>query len=198
MPPHCKKIAPELVAEGRRLYEQTRVPVPEIAALLGVSGATLQVRITEWGWRRRRYDTRSIDRVLAQRAPAKPDVPGDTAPVSGQVLPLGRIDIAARVQDVVERELKAVERVLDVLGPSDRGEAECTARTLASLSRTLRELAFINRTEETATSDDHDDDAIPRDIDEFRYELARRIHAFVDAREGRDNAILGDAAPALE
>ena len=53
MPPHCKKIAPELVAEGRRLYEQTRVPVPEIAALLGVSGATLQVRITEWGWRPR-------------------------------------------------------------------------------------------------------------------------------------------------
>lgn len=198
MPAHCKEIAPALIAEGRRLYEQTRVPVPEIAALLGVSCATLQVRITEWQWRRRRYDTRSVDLVLARRAPAKPDVPGDTAPVSGQVLPQDRTGVAARVQDVVERELKAVERVLDVLGPSDRGEAERTARTLASLARTLRELAFINRTEETATSDEPDDDPIPRDIDEFRYELARRIHAFVDARIASDDAVRGDAAPALE
>ena len=54
MPAHRKEIAPALVAEGRRLYEQTMVPVREIAALCGVSPTTLQDRIVAWGWQRRR------------------------------------------------------------------------------------------------------------------------------------------------
>ena len=35
MPPIRIEIAPELAAEGKRLYETTLVPVREIAAILG-------------------------------------------------------------------------------------------------------------------------------------------------------------------
>lgn len=183
MPAHRKEIAPALIAEGRRLYEQTLVPVREIAALCGVSPTTLQDRIVAWGWQRRRYDTRSVDLAIARRGPAKPDAAQGAAPSAlPPALPQDRAAVAARVQAVVERELTAVERVLEVLGPSDRDEAERTARTLASLARTLREVALINQTEEAVAPDDADDDPVPRDIDEFRRQLAQRIRKFIDAR----------------
>lgn len=198
MPAHRKEIAPALVAEGRRLYEQTMVPVREIAALFGVSPTTLQDRIVAWGWQRRRYDTRSVDLLIARRGPAKPGAPQDAAPSAlPPALPQDRAAVAARVQEVVERELTAVERVLDVLGPSDRDEAERTARTLASLARTLREVALINRTEEAAVPDDADDDPIPRDIDEFRRELARRIRNFIEVRRNGAGRLRDERESAL-
>jgi hypothetical protein len=202
MPAHRKEIAPALVAEGRRLYEQTMVPVREIAALCGVSPTTLQDRIVAWGWQRRRYDTRSVDFLIARRAAAKPGAPEGAAPSAlppalPPTLPQDRAAVAARVQEVVERELTAVERVLDVLGPSDRDEAERTARTLASLARTLREVALINRTEEAAVPDDVDDDPIPRDINEFRRELARRIRNFIEARRNGAGRLRDERESAL-
>ena len=106
------------------------------------------------------------------------------APASSPLNPATATVAAAHLHDVIERELTAVERILDVLGPADAGDAECAARTLASLARTLREIALSSRGDEAAPPDDTDDDPIPRDIDEFRRELARRIHAFVDSRTG--------------
>jgi hypothetical protein len=198
MPAHRKEIAPALVAEGRRLYEQTMVPVREIAALFGVSPTTLQDRIVAWGWQRRRYDTRSVDLVIARHAAAKPGAPEGAAPSAlPPALPQERAAVAARVQATVERELTAVGRVLDVLGPSDRDEAERTARTLASLARTLREVALINRTEEAAAPDDIDDDPIPRDIDEFRRELTRRIRKFIEARRNGAGRLRDERESAL-
>lgn len=198
MPAHRKEIAPALVAEGRRLYEQTMVPVREIAALFGVSPTTLQDRIVAWGWQRRRYDTRSVDLVIARHAAAKPGAPEGAAPSAlPPALPQERAAVAARVQATVERELTAVGRVLDVLGPSDRDEAERTARTLASLARTLREVALINRTEEAAAPDDIDDDPVPRDIDEFRRELTRRIRNFIEARRNGAGRLRDERESAL-
>jgi hypothetical protein len=198
MPAHRKEIAPALVAEGRRPYEQTMVPVREIAALFGVSPTTLQDRIVAWGWQRRRYDTRSVDLVIARHAAAKPGAPEGAAPSAlPPALPQERAAVAARVQATVERELTAVGRVLDVLGPSDRDEAERTARTLASLARTLREVALINRTEEAAAPDDIDDDPVPRDIDEFRRELTRRIRKFIEARRNGAGRLRDERESAL-
>jgi hypothetical protein len=100
--------------------------------------------------------------------------------------PPSREAMAGRVHSMVARELDAVERVLDVLAPEGAGDAERAARTLASLARTLRELSLMNNTgdEPEAAAADDDDDDIPRDLDEFRRELARRINAFVDERTG--------------
>lgn len=53
MPVPSKPIAPELLAEAQRLYEDTKVPVPDIAAMLGVATSTLYHQIPKLGWRRR-------------------------------------------------------------------------------------------------------------------------------------------------
>ena len=42
------QIAPELVAEGKRLYETTMTTIADIAALMGISRRTLENRIVEW------------------------------------------------------------------------------------------------------------------------------------------------------
>lgn len=83
--------------------------------------------------------------------------------------------LAQRVQRVVERELEAIDRVLNAIGAADSAEAERSARTLASLARALKEVMRLNAPEETPEADD--DDAVPRDLDEFRRELARRLEA---------------------
>ncbi|MDX2238940.1 MAG: hypothetical protein NW203_15360 [Hyphomonadaceae bacterium] len=91
--------------------------------------------------------------------------------------------LAARLQAMVERELEAVDRVLAVLAPENPEEGERAARTLASLARALRELAALRAADHEAEAETaDDDDPIPRDIDEFRRELARRIEAFVGER----------------
>jgi len=49
------EIAPELVAEGRQLYENTLTPTRDIATKMGLSRNTLDNRIAEWKWQRRQY-----------------------------------------------------------------------------------------------------------------------------------------------
>ena len=112
--------------------------------------------------------------------------------------PAARIELAACIQDSVERGLDAVDRVLDSVGPADEGGAERSARTLAAIARTLHEMAAIAKPESEATPpDETDDDAIPRDIDEFREALALRIEAFVEAEresEGETDSDSGAGA----
>lgn len=183
------EISPAMVAEGRRLYERTQTPLHDVAALMGISRRTLENRIREWNWQRRRIASRPIELFHAVRGAAIAAVTADaaasecddTAPIS----PQRRAALAERIQDVAERELDAVVRVLELLAPSDRAEAEQATRTLASISRILREVAALNQPTEVTPADETDDDAVPRDIDEFREEVARRIRSFIDARRNR-------------
>jgi hypothetical protein len=80
---------------------------------------------------------------------------------------LGRVSIA------IERELTQIERIVGGTRVKSelRTEAERRARTLASLARTLREVMQLRSGEEKK----QDDDAVPRDINEFRRRLARRL-----------------------
>jgi hypothetical protein len=54
MPYPPRPISPALVTEARRLYEDTNVPVRDIAVLVGLSERTLYTRIHKWKWRMRR------------------------------------------------------------------------------------------------------------------------------------------------
>ena len=79
--------------------------------------------------------------------------------------------------------LPAIETIIARLsaGPLHPREMEQTARALGTLTRTLRELnALLAQHPAPAAADD---DPIPEDIDEFRFELARRIRAFIAARQ---------------
>lgn len=98
-----------------------------------------------------------------------------------------------RLERLVEKELDAEEAVRAQLGPLPRNaaDAERTARTLSTLTQTLHAL---QRLRGGTIPDIHDDDDMPRDIDEFRRELARRIEAFVASRTGQGDAGCNSAA----
>jgi hypothetical protein len=91
---------------------------------------------------------------------------GDPPPAPVAVM-LGRVSTA------IERELTQIERIVGGvrIKTAERTEAERRARTLASLARTLREVMQLRAGEEKK----QDDDAVPRDISEFRRQLARRL-----------------------
>ena len=57
---------------------------------------------------------------------------------------------------------------------------EQTARALGTLTRTLRELNALLREQPLRA---REDDPVPEDVDEMRFELARRIRAFIESRE---------------
>jgi hypothetical protein len=197
------EIAPTLVAEGKRLYESTMTTIADIAALMGVSRRTLENRIVEWNWKRRRLPSGAIDIFHAVRgaAAAVATATAETPPPGGAVaepaLAQLRAALALRIQNVVEREMAVIERVVGLLGPADEAEAERTMRTLAGISRTLREITALNQPDEVTPPDETDDDPVPRDIDEFRNELARRINALIDAERNEESGETGEASAAL-
>jgi hypothetical protein len=90
-----------------------------------------------------------------------------------------------RIEKLVERELAAEEAVRSQLGSLARvpADAERCARTLATLTQTLHALTRL-RGGVAPDSGSHDDDDMPKDIDEFRRELARRMREFVRSRTG--------------
>lgn len=195
------QVAPTLVAEGKRLYETTMTTIADIAALMGISRRTLENRIVEWNWKRRRLPSGAIDIFHAVRGAAAAVATAETPPpvgaIAGPALAQQRAALAARIQNVVEREMTVVERVVSMLGPADDAEAERTVRTLAGISRTLREIAALNQPNEVTPPNEADDDPIPRDIDEFRNELARRINALIDAEQDEESGETGEASSAL-
>ena len=93
--------------------------------------------------------------------------------------------LVARVSDAIERELSKIERIIGNptrIAPAQRIETESRARVLASLARTLKEVMRLREQERGAGDDTTkaaDDDAIPRDLDEFRRELSRRLEGLV-------------------
>lgn len=84
----------------------------------------------------------------------------------------------AQVRDIEERLMQDRQQP---------GERESDARLMAVLVKTLRDLCALNDTEtdKAATTDTAgNDDDIPRDMDEFRRALARRMDAFIERRTG--------------
>lgn len=210
-----KEIAPELLAEAKRLYEQTAAPVGDIAEMVGLSRSVFYERVREGKWRSRRAKpTFSMARAISAAVRAEPAiVPSDppnieppkvlsSAPTEDAATDMAqqqRLAIAQRIMTTVEREMDAIERILKTITPADPLEAEHGARTLASLSRTLRDIAALNRPDDETPPDDadDDDDPVPQDIDEFRNELARRIRGIL-ARRRSEGRIAGGTDAALD
>jgi hypothetical protein len=100
-----------------------------------------------------------------------------------------RAALVTRMWRTAERQVEEIEDRLKAAG-LELAERESNARTLAIVAKTLRELAAVDEAEKPRkgkkqpSHDDNDDDPVPRDIDEFRRELARRINALVDSRTG--------------
>jgi len=89
-----------------------------------------------------------------------------------------------RLSGTVERELCRIETIVSGRDAgARRGEAESRARVLASLARTLKEVKRLrDEAAQEESAKDADDDAVPRDLDEFRRVLSQRLDEMVAGR----------------
>ena len=120
-------------------------------------------------------------------APLAPMQAGDATP--GASAEPGRdpdTPSALRLQGAVANVLAAIEAIVAKISTGRTAECDRSARALAALTRTLRELNTLQSQYEEPAADD--DSRV--DIDEFRFALARKIDAFVAAQGGgvRDDA----------
>jgi hypothetical protein len=91
-----------------------------------------------------------------------------------------RTALATRLWRAAEKQVGEIEERL-AAAHLPRSERERDARVMAIVVKTLRELSAFDeqhresRTDVTAADDDFPPDDFPRDIDELRRELAKRI-----------------------
>jgi hypothetical protein len=92
-----------------------------------------------------------------------------------------RAALVARMWRTAERQVEEIEDRLAVAG-LDLAERESNARTLAVVAKTLRELVAVDEAKQPRGkegSKDDDDQAVPRNIEDLRQALARKLEAFV-------------------
>lgn len=180
MPP---LISPDM---ARLLYEQSPIAVRDIAVVIGISERTLYKRAKAGGWRRHfrchkrgpggRYLNPLID--FEREQAAEPAMPEDPA-LPPEEPAARRRRLVSLLWQSVEKQMRGVARRIDrTEALRDPALAERDTRSLAMLARSLEQLIAIDR----AFADEDEPDAIPRDIDELRRELARRVQAIIARR----------------
>lgn len=164
-------VPPEKIAEVRKLYEGTDVPVRDLASICGLGVTTFLRRVELWGWKRRKLRMKDYDEA------AKSEVEPIREIAAGAVATVQNETLIERVRAAVEREIVAIEAVLTrVEGARLRStDAERAARTLATLVKTLREVAALQRDEQPETQIGEGEADEFRDLEEFRSELAERL-----------------------
>ena len=100
--------------------------------------------------------------------------------------------LAARIMVMLEGELARIETTFKQAGASAEGAFDNRIRALLGVTKMLREVELMSKPDEAVPPDAADNDS-PRDIDEFRDALARRIDAFVAARQNADGGPDGGA-----
>jgi hypothetical protein len=88
---------------------------------------------------------------------------------------------------MLEDELARIENAFKDVGACAEAAFDDRIRTLLGVTKALREVELISKSDEVTTPDATDNDAT-RDIDQFREALARRIESFAAAQQ---NAVSG-------
>ncbi|MCF8478471.1 MAG: hypothetical protein K9G60_15700 [Pseudolabrys sp.] len=210
--PSSMQFTDELLADGRRRFEQTSEPLDLIAADFGIHRTTFTAMARNLGWLRHRPAARELSaasRLLAQTerleaealaslATGVPPKPAATPAAAPAPMANATPDSMAASIDWLHREVRgqiaAVEALRAHMGgaPQTAQEAAVISRTLVALTGALHKLQHMARG--PSQSGQPDDEDIPDDLDEFRNELARRIETFLARRP--DAGTDGDAAAA--
>lgn len=163
--------SPTKIDQARRLYDRDE-PIPKIIKLLGMSVSQFRRFRLKQGWALREQIARRHESDLPPPR-AKDRTPQPQA-------------LIARLEDAVEREFARAEQALDRNAPKS---VEASARTLASLVKTLAELKRMRREQGARDNNDaanaRDErpvDEPPLDMAELRAELTRRLERL--AKEG--------------
>jgi hypothetical protein len=171
------------------------IPTPAQVALVRrryVEGATLKSIVAETGVKSVHYFYRCLRGDLddGSGAPLAP-IPLRRAGVRIYGKNGSRRTIVARMWRTAERQVEEIEERLQLAG-LDPGERESNARTLATLARTLRDLAAFDEARKPhkgKPQDKQNDEPVPRNIDDLRRSLARKLEAFV---AGTANPVSGN------
>ncbi|MEJ0076001.1 MAG: hypothetical protein WDO17_11235 [Alphaproteobacteria bacterium] len=208
--PH-RGFTPEAIADIRYRYEETDEPQSSIAADYGIHSKTLDRLAKSEGFKLRKdrakrdlpgdvrlaKEGEQAVRAVAVACIAEGTGEGEAYQAerrAGAVAP-ARLSVADRLERAVEKELAAVELVRASLGSQPHfssAEAERTARILERLTDTLWKVRRLRAPDMPGSVPDDFDD-MPKDIDEFRRTLARRIEAFVRSRYGGGLPSAGEA-----
>ena len=188
------QIPPALVAEGKRLFEETNTLRQDIAAVMGISPDTLRSRSIEWGWKQRPR----LSAVRASRSaggtPGRFTARQHHAGSAGDPAAAARRRAAAlRIMAMLEDELARIETTFREAGVSAGGAFDNRIRAILGVTKALREVELMSKPDEVIPPNAVDNDT-PRNIDEFREALARRIESFVTAQQNADGGTDGGAA----
>jgi hypothetical protein len=161
--------SPDEIAHARRMYAQG-APVEQICRQCAMSQTTL------YYW----LDGGPPSGEL--HLPPLPRRQHGATRISRRRLGGDRLALVGRLWRTAEAQVREIEERLK-RNEQQPDERERDARTLAVLVKTLRELTALDEIKNAPQADPDDDDG-PRDIDEFRRELARRMDALVASRSG--------------
>ena len=119
--------------------------------------------------------------MIAQpKRKSSPRPKADAAKIESPPKPSGdRTALIKRMWRAADAQVQEIENRLlqDSRKPLER---ERDARMLAVLARTLRELAALDETKQRKqTAASADDEAVPRDMDELRRSLARKLETLI-------------------
>jgi AcrR family transcriptional regulator len=171
--PKAMQHSPAEIAQARQMYLDG-VTVSQICKACEMSIGALYYWL-DGGPTTGEHHLVPLPRRNVGRPPARRRLSGD------------RVALVSRLWRTAEAQVREIEERL-ALNRQQPDERERDARTLAVLVKTLRELSALDDAKDAAKrgtapqANTDDDDAGPRDIDEFRRELARRMDAIVAAR----------------
>ena len=185
------EIPPALVVKGKYLFEETNALRQDIAAMMGISPDTLRRRSIEWGWKERPR----LGAVRASRSGGgtrfatshHAGSAGDPAAAAR------RRAVASRIMAMLEDELARIETTFREAGVSAGGAFDNRIRAILGVTKALREVELMSKPDEVIPPNAADNDP-PRNIDEFREALARRIESFVTAQQSADGRSDGGTA----
>lgn len=167
-------ILPEEIARAKHLYEDTAVPVADIALSLGLGQTTFMKRVKLWDWKPRNLRLAELDAAAKAEVPVE-EIREIAAPAKKT---LEKMSLLARVRAAVESEIVAIENVLSRVEAARlrSSDAERAARTLATLVRTLKELTALEKPDAKTGGEGQPESSDEfRDLDEFRSKLAERL-----------------------
>jgi hypothetical protein len=165
---------PDTVALVRRLYRED-TPTKDIVAATKLSTGTIY---------------RCLDGAFDDGSGIQP------APIARRKTPSGkpakrgtREALVARIWRTAARQVGDIEDRLKASG-LELPERESNGRMLAVIARTLRDLSAFDqanakRNKEAAKGDD--DDAVPRNIDDLRQSLARKLQGLIAEQRAVDS-----------
>jgi hypothetical protein len=113
--------------------------------------------------------------------------------VSESIVAARRRAVTSRIMAMLEDELARIESTFKDVGACTEGAFDNRMRALLGVTKTLREVELMSKSDEVIPPDANDTDAT-RDIDEFRDALARRIESFVAAQQDTDGGTDDGAA----